>query len=89
MNVEIGIDTPIFLFWEYLFQIFSFKVSIFGILSLQCIVDCLSGQIQSTQCIVDGLSGQSQSVSVLEIVPQDRANLVLVNGGLSLRTEPF
>jgi hypothetical protein len=29
MNVEIGTDTPIFLFWEYLFQIF-------GILSLQC-----------------------------------------------------
>jgi hypothetical protein len=23
MNVEIGTDTPIFLFWEYLFQIFS------------------------------------------------------------------
>ncbi len=37
MNVEIGTDTPIFLFWQYLFQIFSFKVSIFGILSLQCI----------------------------------------------------
>ncbi len=30
MNVEIGTETPIFLFWEYLFQIF-------GILSLQCI----------------------------------------------------
>jgi hypothetical protein len=29
MNVEIGTETPIFLFWEYLFQIF-------GILSLQC-----------------------------------------------------
>jgi hypothetical protein len=29
MNVEIGNETPIFLFWEYLFQIF-------GILSLQC-----------------------------------------------------
>ncbi len=29
MNVEIGIEAPIFLFWEYLFQIF-------GILSLQC-----------------------------------------------------
>jgi hypothetical protein len=30
MNVEIGTETPIFLFWEYLFQIF-------GVLSLQCI----------------------------------------------------
>ncbi len=29
MNVEIGTETPVFLFWEYLFQIF-------GILSLQC-----------------------------------------------------
>ncbi len=29
MNVEIGTEVPIFLFWEYLFQIF-------GILSLQC-----------------------------------------------------
>ncbi len=30
MNVEIGTEAPIFIFWEYLFQIF-------GILSLQCI----------------------------------------------------
>ncbi len=29
MNVEIGAEAPIFLFWEYLFKIFS-------ILSLQC-----------------------------------------------------
>ncbi len=29
MNVEIGTEDPIFLFWEYLFHIF-------GILSLQC-----------------------------------------------------
>jgi hypothetical protein len=31
MNVEIGTETPIFLFWEYLFRNF-------GILSLQCSV---------------------------------------------------
>jgi hypothetical protein len=31
MNMEIGTETPIFLFWEYLFQNF-------GILSLQCIL---------------------------------------------------
>ncbi len=30
MNVEIGTETPIFLFWKYLFRNF-------GILSLQCI----------------------------------------------------
>ncbi len=30
MNVAIGTEAPIFLFWEYLFQIF-------GILSLQCV----------------------------------------------------
>jgi hypothetical protein len=35
MNVEIGTEAPIFLFWEYLFQIF-------GILSLQC-VQCVPG----------------------------------------------
>ncbi len=29
MNVEIGTETPIFLFWEYLFQI-----SVFGLCSL-------------------------------------------------------
>jgi hypothetical protein len=32
MNVEIGIETLIFLFWEYLFRNF-------GILSLQCAHD--------------------------------------------------
>ncbi len=31
MNVEIGTEARIFLFWEYLFQIF-------GILSLQCVI---------------------------------------------------
>jgi hypothetical protein len=32
MNVEIGTETLIFLFWEYLFRNF-------GILSLQCVKD--------------------------------------------------
>jgi hypothetical protein len=34
MNVEIGTETPIFLFWEYLFRNY-------GILSLQCSVPLL------------------------------------------------
>ncbi len=33
MNVEIGTETPVFFFWEYLFQNF-------GILSLQCRILC-------------------------------------------------
>ncbi len=36
MNLEIGTETPLFLFWEYLFQIF-------GILSLQCILFICKG----------------------------------------------
>ncbi len=35
MNVEIGTQAPLFLFWEYLFQIF-------GILSLQCIISSMT-----------------------------------------------
>ncbi len=38
MNVEIGTETPIFLFWEYLFQIFC-------ILSLQCRGDTSTGAV--------------------------------------------
>jgi hypothetical protein len=34
MNVEIGTEAPIFLFWEYLFRNF-------GVLSLQCIYNLL------------------------------------------------
>jgi hypothetical protein len=37
MNVEIGNETPIFLFWEYLFRNF-------GILSLQCTYVSVFGQ---------------------------------------------
>jgi hypothetical protein len=36
MNVEIGTEAPIFIFWEYLFQIF-------GILSLQCMKEIAGG----------------------------------------------
>jgi hypothetical protein len=40
MNVEIGTETLIFLFWEYLFQNF-------GILSLQCMLStCFAGTVQ-------------------------------------------
>ncbi len=40
MNAEIGTETPIFLFWEYLYQIF-------GILSLQCMAPVHSNNIAS------------------------------------------
>jgi hypothetical protein len=46
MNVEIGTDTPIFLFWEYLFQNF-------GILSLQCVMTTGS----SDKAIIGNTSG--------------------------------
>jgi hypothetical protein len=47
MNVEIGTETPIFLFWEYLFQNF-------GILFLQCVHHNLArdGYIEFTCCCV-------------------------------------
>jgi hypothetical protein len=44
MNVEIGTETPIFLFWEYLFRNF-------GILSLQCINTFLTNG-KSVKCIL-------------------------------------
>jgi hypothetical protein len=49
MNVEIGTEAPIFLFWEYLFQIL-------GILSLQCRE--VTGQLtQHTEQVVIDASG--------------------------------
>jgi hypothetical protein len=46
MNVEIGTETPIFLFWEYLFQNF-------GILSLQCVYNLNTAEVYLKQsCIV-------------------------------------
>ncbi len=57
MNVEIGTEAPIFLFWEYLFPIF-------GILSLQCgmgielkknvRVQTLTGDMDADACEVQG-----------------------------------
>jgi hypothetical protein len=43
MNVEIGTEAPIFLFWEYLFQIF-------GILSLQCM--CWRGEEDKNKILI-------------------------------------
>ncbi len=48
MNVEIGTEAPIFLFWEYLFQIF-------GILSLQCSV--WTEMVKLVSCLVVLLAG--------------------------------
>jgi hypothetical protein len=35
MNVEIGTETPIFLFWEYLFRNFKFRHFVFAVCSVQ------------------------------------------------------
>jgi hypothetical protein len=43
MNVEIGTEAPIFLFWEYLFHIFD-------ILSLQCSVGDLFRELPAGAC---------------------------------------
>ncbi len=70
MNVEIGTETLIFLFWEYLFQIF-------GILSLQCDVgynlmqasDAGSiGKVADFECRVTEVSDASSSVKVADWV---------------------
>jgi hypothetical protein len=58
MNVEIGTEAPIFLFWEYLFQIF-------GILSLQCIPDSSGTDPGTTeQATEDVDNGQDDNVQV-------------------------
>jgi hypothetical protein len=49
MNVEIGTEVPIFLFWEYLFQIF-------GILSLQCRDIAACGTIYSIYSNGNGIA---------------------------------
>ncbi len=51
MNMEIGTKTPIFLFWEYLFQNF-------GILSLQCRFDSPIGADPCDGGAGEGLHGE-------------------------------
>jgi hypothetical protein len=46
MNVEIGTETPIFLFWEYLFRNF-------GILSLQCGHGVIDTGSNLVDCFID------------------------------------
>jgi hypothetical protein len=46
MNVEIGTETPIFLFWEYLFRNF-------GILSLQC-TPCFVHRVDAKPLYLEG-----------------------------------
>jgi hypothetical protein len=49
MNVEIGTEAPIFLFWEYLIQIF-------GILSLQCTrYRCIEWKTKYSYTMLKGL----------------------------------
>jgi hypothetical protein len=43
MNVEIGTETPIFLFWDYLFRNF-------GMLSLQCGAAATLSSIEDKEC---------------------------------------
>jgi hypothetical protein len=57
MNVEIGTEAPIILFWEYLFQIF-------GILYLQCreYKSCSSAKV--FRCAVQA-GGYKEMLSIL------------------------
>ncbi len=58
MNVEIGTEAPIFLFWEYLFQIF-------GILSLQCGLLYLTGRAaQPSEYIARRLSDEYEMMRI-------------------------
>jgi hypothetical protein len=96
MNVEIGTEAPIFLFWEYLFRNY-------GILSLQCgcliypslysLAACFNGPI-SRRCVVPlvltvRLSGTVCATTctppppLLPIMNRTRANLGVGGGGVA------
>ncbi len=61
MNVEIETEAPIFLFWEYLFQIF-------GILSLQC-VNSWNLQKLAAELPLLGQAFQNHSITAKSCMP--------------------
>jgi hypothetical protein len=74
MNVEIGTESPIFLFWEYLFQNF-------GILSLQCDRLPLSGAssaVWKTAVVVWQIATVLRLTGMLLMVVRQTAALSLV-----------
>jgi hypothetical protein len=63
MNVEIGTETPIFFFWEYLFQNF-------GVLSLQCMTNDLL-IFGENICAFPHILGSPSSYMTLHPIPSE------------------
>ncbi len=76
MNVEIGTEAPIFLFWEYLFQVF-------GILSLQCIPDSSGTDPGTTEQSTEDVDYWQDDNVQVEAVPL----LILQTGGFCTHEE--
>jgi hypothetical protein len=72
MNVEIGTETPIFLFWEYLFRNF-------GILSLQCIMNVLA-ECAGGYWYCDNSNDSQKVCSSLIIVAHELIHISLFRG---------
>ncbi len=62
MNVDIGTETPIFLFWEYLFRNF-------GVLSLQCrLAETIPGTLKSLKIIIFSMSNELRETPLREML---------------------
>ncbi len=70
MNVEIGTETPIFLFWKYLFQIL-------GVLSLQCIAQ------QAEQAVMPRSLSLKYNASLVGTVPTPKILPTVQSQGFS------